>query len=620
MKLYHKLSVLLMAGLLLVGGSMLTGGDNDDLDTNPYNRGGVNLLGFGPCPLKRLDNMRITGTQLNRVDKVLFPQGNTLLTESTTYEEAEFHLINNEEIEVVVPDQTVPGKLRLVVGNDTIVSVSKITFEETAVIENVAPIKNVCAGDVITISGEFVWNIASVTFSDYVVVEAENFLKNTRKEIQVEVPREAQSGEITFSNGADKPQIVSWPEPLEIRQTVVTGLSAEALEFGETITISGTDLNLVEKVNFPLMTEGVAFTVNADGTQLMTTVPETTISGTISLVQYSGLIAETVAYTLPMAEYVSISPTEDLKEGDAVVIAGKNLDRITSINLPGGIVLKQGEFVQSATQIQFTVPEDMGDGKVVLVQHENYSIETDKVAMHHDGAEIVIWTGPWICTGWAGNQDLAWGNFDWSTVKVGQEIIFYVEFADPTAGWACISPRVADGWGNLPSIGQIDLTPGAEVQRVVFKPTAEDLEALQTKNGLVVTGDGFILKQVALSILETVLWTGSVDLGNWANGFQDLAWSGYDWTTVSVGQKLLVYFEQDTAADFWQLKLGQGNGWNTLPDFKDCAGGADAVDIAAGNTSLDYVLGARDVATLQDGGQGLIMQGANLIIKKVAIQ
>lgn len=64
------------------------------------------------------------------MDKVLFPQGNTLLTESTTYEEAEFHLINNEEIEVVVPDQTVPGKLRLVVGNDTIVSVSKITFEE----------------------------------------------------------------------------------------------------------------------------------------------------------------------------------------------------------------------------------------------------------------------------------------------------------------------------------------------------------------------------------------------------------------------------------------------------------------------------------------------------------
>ena len=87
--------------------------------------------------------------------------------------------------------------------------------------------------------------------------------------------------------------------------------------------------------------------------------------------------------------------------------------------MPGGIVLKQGEFVQSATQIQFTVPEDMGDGKVVLVQHENYSIETDKVAMHHDGAEIVIWTGPWICTGWAGNQDLAWGNFDWSTVKSG---------------------------------------------------------------------------------------------------------------------------------------------------------------------------------------------------------
>ncbi|MFR5757998.1 MAG: hypothetical protein ACLUE2_06620 [Bacteroides cellulosilyticus] len=58
----------------------------------------------------------------------------------------------------------------------------------------------------------------------------------------------------------------------------------------------------------------------------------------------------------------------------------------------------------------------------------------------------------------------------------------------------CISPRVADGWGNLPSIGQIDLTPGAEVQRVVFKPTAEDLEALQTREWSGCYGRWFYLK------------------------------------------------------------------------------------------------------------------------------
>lgn len=212
MKLYHKLSALFMSGLMLVSGSMLTGCDNDELDTNPYNKSGVNLLGFGPCPLKRLDNMRITGTRLNMVNKILFPQGNSLIEESTTYEEADFRLISNEEIEVVVPDQTVPGKLRLVVGNDTIVSASNITFEETAVIEGVTPVKNLRAGDVITITGEFVWNVASVTFNDHVVVEAENFLKNTRKEIQVAVPREAQSGDLVFSNGAETPQEVAWPE------------------------------------------------------------------------------------------------------------------------------------------------------------------------------------------------------------------------------------------------------------------------------------------------------------------------------------------------------------------------------------------------------------------------
>ena len=85
MKRNHRLSILFMSGLLLLGGSVLTGCDSDELDTNPYNKSGVNLVAFGPCPLTRLDNMRITGTQLNKVDKVLFPQGNSKIDEATNY-------------------------------------------------------------------------------------------------------------------------------------------------------------------------------------------------------------------------------------------------------------------------------------------------------------------------------------------------------------------------------------------------------------------------------------------------------------------------------------------------------------------------------------------------------
>lgn len=110
--------------------------------------------------------------------------------------------------------------------------------------------------------------------------------------------------------------------------------------------------------------------------------------------------------------------------------------------------------------------------------------------------EQTIWEGEFTCSGWNGNQDLAWGGYDWSTFKPGTAIYLYVDFVDPTSGWACISPRVGDGWGAMPSVGQIDLTPSAEMQKVEWIPTAEDVEAIQTKNGLVLTGDGYILRKI----------------------------------------------------------------------------------------------------------------------------
>ena len=48
MKRNHRLSILFMSGLLLLGGSVLTGCDSVELDTNPYNKSGVNLVTFGP--------------------------------------------------------------------------------------------------------------------------------------------------------------------------------------------------------------------------------------------------------------------------------------------------------------------------------------------------------------------------------------------------------------------------------------------------------------------------------------------------------------------------------------------------------------------------------------------
>jgi hypothetical protein len=157
MKIYRKISVLAMAALVLAAG--FTSCSEDQLDTNQYNKSGVNILAFGPMPITRGATMRLTGTQLNNVKEVLFPEGNQKLTPSTTYISGEFTLQSSEEMTVTIPDQCVPGKLRLVTNDgQTIESASNITFAEEIKASSITP-NPIHPGEVVSIKGDYVWNI-----------------------------------------------------------------------------------------------------------------------------------------------------------------------------------------------------------------------------------------------------------------------------------------------------------------------------------------------------------------------------------------------------------------------------------------------------------------------------
>lgn len=594
-----------------LSGLSLTACSDDDLSTNQYGKGGVNILAFGPMPVTRGESIRLTGTQLDKVTEVLFPEGNQKLVESTTYINGDFKLTNSQEMMVTIPDQCVPGKLRLVTNsNDTIVSASNITFSEEVKVNGITPM-SVHAGDVVTISGEFVWNIQSVTFSAGVKVEAEDFVKNTRNEIQLYVPIYAISGPVACSVGDDSEDLAV-TDNLMVDAASATSVSNATPDFGQQITIYGENLDLVTEVDFPSY-GAVEFTHAPDGKSITTTVPESATSGDIVLISYSGLTTS-VGVTVPLAQYEagSITPTEELKVGDKVTLKGSLLDRIVTLVLPGEITLEKGQFEQSANEISFIVPEGMGDGKVKLVQHDNYSIETEKIAMHHEGAENIIWSGRFTIDGWNGNQDLAWGGYDWSNLKAGDEIIFYVDFVDPTAGWACLSPRMGKDWGNL-SVGQIDFTPSAETQRAVLKVTESDVENIKNNGGLVITGTGIILKQVALPIPQIIAWSGSFNVVGWA-GNQDLAWGGYDWSTFQAGQKIIftVGFVDPTSG--WAcLSPRMGKDWGNLS-----VGQIDFTPSAEDQTAT-FIPTAEDISHLQNDG-GLVITGDGCILKQVVIQ
>lgn len=611
MKIYRKISVLAMAALVLASG--LTSCGEDNLDTNQYNKSGVNILAFGPMPITRGATMRVTGTKLNNVKEVLFPEGNQKLTPATTYIKGDFSLQGSEEMTVTIPDQCVPGKLRLLTqSGDTVKSASFITFAEDIKVSSISP-NPVHPGDIVTIKGEYVWNIGQVVFFDHVVVNAEDFMLNTRNEIQVQVPMEAKTGEVAYNDGSDGAENIAIAN-LEVDAPEAASVSNANPEFGDEITITGKNLDLVSKIDFPSV-ENVAFTAAEDGKTIKVKVPANTVSGSIVMTSAAGLTTS-VDITVPLATVSSTSPVKDVKAGQTITIKGDKLDRIVEIQLPAiDEPLVKGDFAQSATEISFVVPEGMGDGKITLIQHENYSVESDKISMYSEAPEYTIWTGNFTIGNWDGGmQDLAWGGFDWSTVKPGQVLTVYLT-PDMSAGWSQI--RVGNGsWAALP--GTPDTTPlTAEDSKFSVTLTQAMIDELVANGGLVVCGAYFTIKKITLSILETVIWSGNFALGNWAQGLQDLSWGGYDWSQVAAGTTLKLYYDVDPSVGYINIRFGNGS-WAALPSTLGWGNEGNASPDPS-ETSIKTVLTAADLEQLNNAG-GLVICGAGIICKKIVLQ
>lgn len=604
MKTYRKISVLALTALVAATG--LTGCSEDALETNQYGKGGVNILAFGPMPITRGETMRLTGTSLNEVREVIFPEGNQKLSPSTTFIPAEFTLNSSEEMLVTIPDMCVPGKLRLVTRNgDTIVSKANITFNEEIKVSSFDP-SPVHPGEVITIKGEFVWNIGQVVFFDHVTVDAENFLKNTRNEIQLVVPMEAISGELAYNDGTEGAENMS-VGTLNVDAAEAKEVSKAEPEFNETITITGENLDLVESVSFPSVPD-VEFTTAPDGKSIQVVVPSNTVSGSIIMKSASGLTTS-VDIKVPLATVSGIEPVKDLKAGQIVTITGEKLDRITKVILPVVDPLEKGQFTQTSTSISFVVPEGMGDGKITLVQHENYSIETEKVSMYSDAPEMTIWNGSTYIGNWSGSMsDLAYGAFDWSTVVAGQVLTIYLT-PDYSGGYSQI--RIGNGsWAALPGTSDVNDLAEADTKFSVTLTQAM-IDELVNANGLVLCGAYFTVTKVTLSILETNIWSGSWECSGWG-GNQDLAWGGFDWSTIAPNSKVIIAYKKINPGAWGCISLRHGQDWGALP-----APIPGQYDLDSDEGVVEVTFTQEIIDDLVNNG-GLVLTGDNYILTKIS--
>lgn len=605
----NKLYRLFTLSLVALLGLSLTGCSEDDLDTNPYNKSGVNIVAFGPSPILRTQEIRITGTKLASVSSVVFPG------EGATVDKSAFNKVDDRDIYVNVPDASVPGQIKLMVGNEVVAtSVTPITFKEPITITSVSPTTGLSAGDEVTVKGDYVYNIYQAVFTSGVTgaaVNAEDFTFVSRKEVRFLVPLAAESGVITFNDGADWE--FEYETPLEILPATYGGLSTTTPDFGQQIRITGTNLHTVETVMFP---GGVTseFTVSEDHKTITTNVPAETKSGAVTLVLYSGASISTDEIKVPTVTITSFSKTKDIKVGDVITITGENLNRIATITLPGYGILADDEYTISGNTLKFTVPEGMTDGKMVIVQNSFISIEQG-LMMYSDAAEVPIWAGEFVCSGWAGNQDLAWGGFDWSTVPANSKINFYYK-KNNAGAWGCISLRHGQNWGNLPDPipGQYDLQEDEGVLSVVF--TQAVLDDIIANDGLVITGDNYTLSKVTMPAAETILWKGELGPTNW-NGDKSITLTNEMKAELQAGRTMGIEFRCDPGGG--QVEIC-GTWWTGLEGPKLVYGtnseGRAIMDFPADATKFEWPLNQGDIDILLQQGGILFVGNGGLTITK----
>ena len=785
MKKIFKFSALI-ALCSLIGAVACT---REEVSTEQFSDSAVVFGAFAPNPVVRGAELRIMGSNLDKIVEVQIP-GAEPITEIEVVSSGRV-----SEIRVVTPaagaeDESVTGPVVIVdnAGN-TYKSKADIEFTEGIVLNSFSPAAAM-PGDVVTVKGDYLYNVQQIVLGGGVYVTGEQITEKSRRELKFIVPSNAITGPVTIgdvdeNNNPDGliPNNVPSKEELTIGDPTVKSADRGMLKAGAEITVQGDYLDMIAKASFVVTTaDGPAYTdvdfaLAEDHKSVKVVLPASVVEGEIVLTSYAGKEFKAGAYTTVVPTNVAIAAESRYKAGLNAVVTGKDLDLVTGATLAGTAL----EYAYADNKITFAIPAAAVDGTVVLslangktvetqaielvkpvitsmtplelyagdenitvsgedldlvtgatlggrdaefeyadgtvivktaltsvsgkvalslangvvvesadevkVNYHSLVIVTEMPAMQHIGQEVVlkgsnfklvenIFIGdvkvtdyslrtdeevrflmPWNKAGmynlsfhlfsgdvetvatqievgleldiktiwegeaslnWSGMQDLAWGGYDWSTVKPGTILTAYftlheadywqVRFAN--GSWASIPSGVEIATSLGQGDGNIPMTAGTTYYSI--KLTAADIDMLVNQGGLVMTGANYTLTKLTLTSeisQEKDLWVGPFDTGSWG-GNQDLAWGAFDWKTVSAGQILTFYCEPNAAVTDWYcLSLRVGDSWGALNGVPGQYDNPTVVKVELTQEIIDHLVSAN----------GLVMTGSNCIVNKITI-
>ncbi len=357
--------------ILLSGLFMTACDDSSDVSTTPE------LKVFGPSPALRGGELKFIGSNLDKVTAIVL-QNNVEITS--------FVSKTSSELIITIPQDSKPGVVILKTSSGDITTKTPLTFTEPISISTytTAAVK---AGDLFTIEGDYLNNIAQVIFFEGASVDSADFVSQTRKKIEVYVPKAAKTGKFSVSNGAEIPVLVYSTDPITVTDPTTLGIiSPDVVKPGQDVTLAGTYLNLVETVVLPdgNKISHTDFTLNESNTQITVKTPVTVKEGAIKVITYSGKEISTDGTLQLVAPAITAVAPLLIKNGDELTITGTDLDLVTSVDFAtssSGTVVTGTIAEQSETSIKVTVPMTAYDGPVVVNTNSGLTATSDAISL-----------------------------------------------------------------------------------------------------------------------------------------------------------------------------------------------------------------------------------------------
>ncbi len=314
----------------------------------------ISIAGFAPATIKAGGELTITGDYLNLVEEVI-------LSDRVTVTADDFITHTRTQIKLVVPAEAQTGKIAVSNGAEEpiiVYSAAALTVTLPA-FTSVTP-NPVKAGTNLTIAGTNLDLVLSVKLGGGKVIEADDFESHTATQIVLAVPADTKDGKVILvpASGVE----VSTADDL-VMVVPTVAVTPVTLKNGQDITVTGTDLDLVDHVIFGGNKQGV---IKAGGTatQILVTVPDDAVDGIVTFVTKAAKEITGPNLTMIVPAFSSFSPTS-ARANSSITLSGADLDLVTKVIFTGGLEGTIG--TRTGTSLAVTVPVGAKTGKITIV-------------------------------------------------------------------------------------------------------------------------------------------------------------------------------------------------------------------------------------------------------------